>query len=745
MAVLALPSYPTSRARQSLTPSQVASLNQLILSSLSQCRDLPVERIETSSAKTFISSYAKDVTSRVLQSLIWEDPKSKSETSNMSQIEKAIHYRVLLLAEKVSGSLDFQTLVDLGVAYGSSNPKRLRTLFSSAYSSNSKNLDAQVSSEVLPAFTSFLASSTQGLYGIRKLSHIILSCLRPAPAPLQLLFARDKSFILALAKAYDEGLSSFAQSYGGIRLPDSSDERPLEEWERIFLDTKVAFLDTFHVLLRALFDDVAAVPSAGRDLASRCEPAFEVIFALLDLPSFQGESTSSSTEPIPFLNQSLLADYQHAYDLSRTFVSVLRKADGERTQLLEHALRSLDNASDTTNPGALKFIVRSSGIPAGIDHKGKGPSRYTADAKGKGKAVITRPVAEDNPQLDAAVSQVLDILPDQPAPYIRYLLGHPDYPYKGNAERLIEAIFEGGAPSVEEVDAAMARETAEQVSEVVHPAEEEEYQYTKDRQNVFDEEQMDLSQVRFGKKTEDLGIVIQDRAVMDQMKADILRRAEEAMYSDEEEDVDPYADKDRKKGKDVAFEDELDEGGGVKVRDGEPTDDEESSNEGGSDEEEDGAKRPETILELAYIRDPKLFDRDGQTRRSKARADLKAQTGWSDEQIEGWRIMLERNPKKDSILRKHEFAGNQPGLPVPGTAGSSQHRGRGRGRGGARGAGRGRGRGGHHGEGASGGGRAEGGGARDRAWKDKHKASRGNHSRKAGHDKKMARAGGPPS
>ena len=36
---------------------------------------------------------------------------------------------------------------------------------------------------------------------------------------------------------------------------------------------------------------------------------------------------------------------------------------------------------------------------------------------------------------------------------------------------------------------------------------------------------------------------------------------------------------------------------------------------------------PETILELAYIRDPKLFDRDAQTRRSRGRQDLKSQTG----------------------------------------------------------------------------------------------------------------------
>lgn len=52
-------------------------------------------------------------------------------------------------------------------------------------------------------------------------------------------------------------------------------------------------------------------------------------------------------------------------------------------------------------------------------------------------------------------------------------------------------------------------------------------------------------------------------------------------------------------------------------------------------------RNPETILELAYISDPKQFDREA--RRSKARADLKAQTAMTDEQIEGWRIMLERD------------------------------------------------------------------------------------------------------
>ncbi|KAJ7742663.1 hypothetical protein DFH07DRAFT_943248 [Mycena maculata] len=42
-------------------------------------------------------------------------------------------------------------------------------------------------------------------------------------------------------------------------------------------------------------------------------------------------------------------------------------------------------------------------------------------------------------------------------------------------------------------------------------------------------------------------------------------------------------------------------------------------------EDSDAGLSPEMVCELAYIRDPKVFERDAQTRRRKARADLKAQ------------------------------------------------------------------------------------------------------------------------
>lgn len=89
------------------------------------------------------------------------------------------------------------------------------------------------------------------------------------------------------------------------------------------------------------------------------------------------------------------------------------------------------------------------------------------------------------------------------------------------------------------------------------------------------------------------------------MKASILRRVEELSDEDEESGGEYYD------GDDV-----------VKVKLG--GDGEESDEDGGDKPE---VRDVEAILELAYIADPKQFDRDAQTRRSQGRAKLKAQTG----------------------------------------------------------------------------------------------------------------------
>lgn len=120
------------------------------------------------------------------------------------------------------------------------------------------------------------------------------------------------------------------------------------------------------------------------------------------------------------------------------------------------------------------------------------------------------------------------------------------------------------------------------------------------------------------------------------MKADILRRAE--AMSDDEEELEEDSPDGQPLGKRpiaIAFDEELDPNalnGPKIVGDGEDSgdeDDDDEEDEAGEGEVGSSQHRPspETVLELAYLRDPKLFDRDANTRRSKGRAELVTQTG----------------------------------------------------------------------------------------------------------------------
>ena len=75
----------------------------------------------------------------------------------------------------------------------------------------------------------------------------------------------------------------------------------------------------------------------------------------------------------------------------------------------------------------------------------------------------------------------------------------------------------------------------------------------------------------------------------------------------------------------------------------------------------------EEVLFRAWKDSPELFARDSKTRVSRVRQDLKCQTQMSDEQIEGWSIMLSRDQKQQDRLQNkyaaaRAFQGSQKAL-----------------------------------------------------------------------------------
>jgi len=160
----------------------------------------------------------------------------------------------------------------------------------------------------------------------------------------------------------------------------------------------------------------------------------------------------------------------------------------------------------------------------------------------------------------------------------------------------------------------------------------------------------------------------------------------------------------------------------------------------------------EETLFRALKMTPGVFDRDGATRRGKARIALKEQTEMTDEAIEGWALMLSRDPRRLKRLEAKfsSFSAAQRELNPTASRGDpggsatedSDLGGSGRGSGGFRGRG-GRGRSARGRDGNVAGPAGERGTEIARHKKEANKGSRANHNRRDQRAKKMARGGFP--
>ena len=514
MAVFRLPSYPSTQSRKTLSPSQLSSLCKTISSALQVAVLLPPEKRDTLSLKKYIATYVKDVAFHTFQNIIWKDVSKKIDP--LSSDEKLIRSYSLRLAEQLALSppgLDIQTLLDLSIIYSRICPSKLHTVFQASLTSDSE-LPKAIAKDLIPCITLLLTQQSphsQGLYAQRKTAECVYAFLRACKGSPQLIrpFVHDKEFILALASLYDVGMIAICASYGGIPALVSgmtAQGREPDDWERIWVETKVALIDSFHIILSTLLDDLASIPT-GTALVAEAERAFDIVFTLLDVST--SSSSSTDTRPIPFLNQSLLADYQQAYTLSNSLASSLKHAEEKdaRLDLLESMLDSLDTTSAGRDPkqkdaGALTILLRSSGSQPGIDKRNHQSRPNDADMttnsnfmstnknKGKARAVPIPPTVSDT-DLDMKATQVLDIFPDLSINHVRLLLMHGGY--GGNPEKVIEALLEGTAMSEEHLE--------QHVEESQMTAMERENQYdVSQRKNVFDGEALDVSRLRFGKK-----------------------------------------------------------------------------------------------------------------------------------------------------------------------------------------------------------------------------------------------------
>lgn len=256
-------------------------------------------------------------------------------------------------------------------------------------------------------------------------------------------------------------------------------------------------------------------------------------------------------------------------------------------------------------------------------------------SKGKAKAR-----SDDGIHIHAAtqISQIHDLFPDLSTSYILQLLDH----FQDNTEDVTAALLEPESlPPFLHKENSNGAKALNQVEAVPDLAPRSSPPQLSQRRNMFDNNDFDKlsiapGQLHRGRKDMTVETTISEEDHT-RSKAAIMA-ALAAFDSDDDERDDTY---------DVA-----DVGGSV-------------------DQSVDTDSRARVVRQSESVQDeslygawkanPELFGRDSRTRSSLVRQDLKRQTGMSDEQLEGWAIMLGRNKAlQERLEKKYSDVGRRP-------------------------------------------------------------------------------------
>ncbi|KAI5361608.1 Putative ubiquitin system component CUE, UBA-like superfamily [Septoria linicola] len=402
-------------------------------------------------------------------------------------------------------------------------------------------------------------------------------------------------------------------------------------------------------------------------------------------------------------NQSLLADVV----TNTSLLSKLRHLLGEKAP--DRLFKLLDTLETYRTPSLARQKRRIRGSRG--HSKGKQPASKS-DLNVHQMSLVTQ-VQDLFPDLGSGfVMKLLDEYTDDVEQVTAHLLDDSLPSHLASLDRGEEANVEDSSPQAE-VDRLVPRSTPPPPQPFIP-----------DRRNAFDDDELDrldfdTSRLHIGKRNKSV-------TAEDQPNKAAILAALAAFDSDDDERDDTY--------------DVEDVGGTIdsQAPDGEPGPAAKVTQE-----------ENEMALFTAYKSAPDMFGRSFDIRRGQARSALKKETGMTDEQIEGWALMLQRDPKRLKRLEAQTgaFSGQQTELTSTayhGSAGNTETEDSDAaqgGRGGFRGRGRGRGRGGRGRGGSVAGPSSDPSTANAQRKKEASKSSRANHNRRDQRAKKMARGG----
>lgn len=351
-----------------LSPSQYEPLTIAVSRVLQNVLITPDSHLDVAWAQTFVRAYVHDDAKHTLQ-VSDRDANEFRLTAHESSVRRSTLQLAQRLA-KVSGGLDASVLVDLAVSYGTGNASPLRLIFQEACKAT-PSLEESFKVDVVPAFgKSLLDVQNRSASSTRKVASVLSQLLRCGSA-IVTSFVQDKNFVLTLARCYHAGLDNFANRHGGFALHN---REATAEWQKDWLYTKTCLVDSFHAIVLTLLQGEQPIDK---------DHLLDLLFSILELPS---PSPSGQTTRIPFISQSLLSDYQYAFDLSSALGERFQGVEDARVALLVSTLAGLSPSPRGTKPaGGLSLLIQSVAPQQSESTVSKG--------KGKAKAPNQEPEA----------------------------------------------------------------------------------------------------------------------------------------------------------------------------------------------------------------------------------------------------------------------------------------------------------------------------------------------------------------
>ncbi|KAI9249389.1 hypothetical protein BDA99DRAFT_575683 [Phascolomyces articulosus] len=527
-----------------------------------------------------------------------------------------VYIRAVRLNENSSDTPLFtaEQLSSFAVIYGESNPSQVRELFSKVVSSNSK-LANQLNETIVTLATCLElatgASNLGRLYVIVRLLEALVSATvttaRSTKKKDDMITALYRSILVC----YDGALATASKGKESTMTATS----PLYR-------IKYALLRTWHHIMHTLYLDPLL------DISLKEDVQHEIIDAFSEKLLFWIEEGNIEQTRQGFVDAPLVMDWIVSFSISETLDTINKEqfhGDEERIEFLK---LSTEQIQDMSIP-----VVKES-----KKQKTKRPPIVASTTAATDTTISQQQVDDVVIHEVANISQVHDLFPDLGEGFIQACLQH----HNNDVEVVIMELLDNNLPEpLNSMDRTLKELPPPPSPE---PIQNKQSSILESRRNIFDNDEFDLlsrQPVAVDKRkmhmgTRDRGTadtMLQDQSFIKSEKQNMLERIHR-MYEEEYDDT--Y--------------DGINETG--------PVDLEAVENDDATDVVRKSKENPaaagsvdEGLLANAYVYNRDWFHRSN--RKLRQRQELQQKTGMSEEQFEGWAIMMDRNPRRQKILDRY--------------------------------------------------------------------------------------------